>query len=87
MNTDFILTFAQLLIFALQVMIFIRVILSWVKPHGGGSLTNFVVEATDPVLRPFQRIIPPMGGIDFSPILALVTLQILENVLRSTLGG
>lgn len=86
MNPNIILTFAQLLIFALQVLIFIRVILSWVKPHGGGAFTNFVTEVTDPILLPLQRIIPSIGGLDFSPILALVLLRLLENALVTALG-
>ncbi len=86
MSTNFLLSFAQILIFALQVMIFIRVILSWVKPHGGGTFTNFVTEVTDPILKPLQRIIPSIGGLDLSPILALVLLKLLENVLLRALG-
>lgn len=85
MDKTFWLNFIQLLSTTLQILIFIRVILSWLMPQPTGGWGKFLMEVTDPILIPFQRILPPMAGIDFSPILALVTLQILQNIAQNLL--
>ncbi|MEK9132991.1 MAG: YggT family protein [Patescibacteria group bacterium] len=70
--------FIQLLIFA----IFVRVILSWLKVPPRGFLFNIIVEATEPILGLFRRLIPPIGGVlDISPILAFFALDILRSIL------
>ncbi len=86
MTNQTILTFIDFLAYALQTLILIRVIISWVAPTSTNPAVRFVQEATDPILKPLQRILPSMAGIDFSPILAFVGIQVLQNVLRSALG-
>lgn len=54
--------------------IFIRIILSWVAQGSYNPATAIISNLTDPVLRPFQRLIPPMGGFDISPIFAIILL-------------
>ena len=64
--------------FALLVMI----ILSWIAPtsyHPGIQLIHQVVE---PAMAPFKRVLPPVGGLDFSPILAFILINIIEILLR-----
>jgi len=61
--------------------IFIRVILSWIGPdpyHPGVSLLQ---RLTDPALQPAQRLLPPIGGIDLSPILVLIALVLMKMLL------
>ena len=57
------------------------VVLSWVNPHA--PLAPVFSAVADPFLRPFQRIIPPIGGIDLSPLFLLLVLQLLLGVLAS----
>lgn len=68
-------------------LIFIRIILSWIKHNPHQPVIKFINEITEPVLSVFRRIIPPFGAIDLSPIAAFFALeifrQILVNVLRS----
>jgi YggT family protein len=45
------------------------------------NVLGFLRDITEPYLRLFRRIIPPFGAIDFSPILAIITLQILNSVV------
>ena len=81
---------AQLVAFASKVfslLILARVILSWVGQGADNGLTRFVYSVTEPVLSPVRAILPSMGGIDFSPILVLVGLQILEELLVRALLG
>jgi YggT family protein len=71
----------QLYIFA----IFARVVLSWfpLSPGGvGASVFSFLFTITEPVLGPLRRVIPPMGGFDLSPIIALVALQLIAGSFR-----
>lgn len=54
--------------------IFIRIILSWVAQGTYNPATAIITTLTEPVLRPFRRILPPMGGFDISPIFAIILL-------------
>jgi YggT family protein len=63
--------------------ILIRVVLSWISPGQYNPATAIIGTLTDPVLRPFQRLIPPLGGIDLTPMFAMISLFAL-NIL---IGG
>jgi YggT family protein len=66
------------IIYGFMVFIFIEVALSWVNPHA--PLAPFVRALNDPLLRPLRRIIPAIGGIDLSCLVALLLLQIALRV-------
>ena len=66
-------------------LIFIRIILSWVKHNPHHPIIRFIYEITEPVLSVFRRIIPPLGAIDLSPIAAFFALEILRQILVSVL--
>jgi YggT family protein len=55
--------------------ILISVVLSWVAPRGYNPATKLLYELTEPLLGFFRRFLPPMGGIDLAPLLALIALQ------------
>lgn len=59
-------------------LIFIRIILSWVRVNPYQPVIRFIYETTEPVLGLFRRIIPPVGMIDFSPIAAFFALELLR---------
>lgn len=54
--------------------IFIRIILSWISQGTYNPATAIITTLTEPVLRPFRRFIPPIGGFDISPIFAVILL-------------
>lgn len=54
--------------------IFIRIILSWIAQGAYNPATAIITTLTEPVLRPFRRFIPPIGGFDISPIFAVILL-------------
>ena len=56
-----------------------RVLISWTNPTGGGGLTAFLYQVTEPVLGPIRRVLPPTGGIDWSPMIAILLLGILTR--------
>lgn len=62
--------------------IFIRVILSWLGGGGYNPAVAMITALTDPVLRPFRRVIPPMGGLDLSPLAAMILLMALNILIR-----
>jgi len=61
--------------------IIIRAILSWVSPMSYNAATSLLHSLTDPMLRVVQRVIPPIAGIDLSPLVALIGLQMMKMVL------
>jgi YggT family protein len=75
--------FLQLLLGALMLLVFARVVVSWVAPTGGGGFIAFIYHATEPFLAPIRRIIPPAGGLDWAPLVAMLVLGLL---LRMVVG-
>lgn len=59
-------------------------ILSWVAPHNPS--VHMIFQVTEPVLAPCRRLLPAMGGLDLSPIIAILGLQIAEILLRWSVG-
>jgi YggT family protein len=62
-------------------LILARVIISWTNPTGGGTLTAFVYQVTEPILAPIRRLIPPTSGIDWSPLIAMLVLGAVTRVV------
>lgn len=54
---------------------FIYVILSWFGDRGGNPLGAILGELIDPILRPARRLLPPIGGLDLSPLVVILLLQ------------
>ncbi|MES9859391.1 MAG: YggT family protein [Candidatus Thiodiazotropha sp. LLP2] len=61
--------------------ILIQVILSWVNPGAYNPATNLLYSLTGPVMRPAQKVLPPVGGIDLSPMLVMIGLVLLKMLL------
>jgi YggT family protein len=61
--------------------ILIRVILSWVSPDPYNPAVALLGRLTDPIMRPAQRIIQPIGGIDLSPMVVIIGLVLLEMLV------
>jgi len=66
-------------LFAFAVLI--RVILSWVAPGTYNPATAIITTLTEPVLRPIRRVIPSLGGLDLSPLFAMIFLVALTILL------
>ena len=79
----------ELLMLAINVFMFaiiIQVILSWVNPGSYNPVTALLYSITSPIMRPLQRLIPPISGIDLSPLVAIIGLQVLRMLLMPLLG-
>jgi YggT family protein len=69
--------------FALLAMI----ILSWVAPGSGHPAIYLLHQVTEPVMAPFRKALPPMGGMDFSPILVFILINVVQIALRHMAAG
>ena len=63
------------------VLIIARVLVSWVANQSRHPLIPLIYQLTEPVLRPIGRLLPPIGGIDLSPLIALIALRFLLLLL------
>ena len=64
-----------------SILVFARVIISWMGRGSTHPLVLLVYRVTEPVLGPVRSILPSFGGLDFSPVLVLIGIQVLERVL------
>jgi len=62
-------------------ILIVYAILSWVQPHS--PIAGILYRLSEPVLRPFRKVIPLVGGVDLSALVAIVLLQVLLMVLGS----
>ena len=66
----------KLIIYIFMFVIFVQIILSWINPGTYNPITVILHQLSEPLLRPARRILPATHGIDFSPILVFVVLQL-----------
>ena len=64
----------------------IMVIASWIAPQSYNPALQLLRQLLDPVLRPIQKILPSMGGLDFSPMILLMLIHILKAYLLPVLA-
>ena len=72
---------ANLVLETLWWVVLVRVVLSWFDPAGSGRLARLVGEMSDLILAPARRILPPMGGIDWSPLVTMIVLQLVRGLV------
>ncbi|MBA3441706.1 MAG: YggT family protein [Pyrinomonadaceae bacterium] len=68
-----------------ELLIFIRIIFSWGMVSEFNPMMRLLVRATDPLLVPLRRMIPPLGMFDISPIVAFFILWLFEGAVAGTL--
>jgi YggT family protein len=64
------------------IAIFVYVLLSWVSPDGYSPIGRLLGSLVEPVLAPFRRALPSLGGLDLSPIVAILLISVLRMVLN-----
>ena len=79
---NFLLNFVALFTQILTLAIFVRAILSWFPVSRDNPFVEVVVQITDPILGPIRRVMPLMGSIDFSPLVAIILLQMISSVVE-----
>ncbi len=77
---------ATILIYALYaflVVLFVRVAYSWVSPFPTNAVSRFAFRMTEPVLAPVRHRMPPVSGLDLSPLVVSVAVFFVIAALRS----
>ena len=67
----------QIYFFAILAMI----ILSWIAPSSNSPVLYLLYQLTEPVMAPFRKVIPSMGGLDLSPILVFIVINVVQIAL------
>ncbi len=69
----------------IQWLVIIAAVISWVNPDPRNPIVQFLYRTTEPILRPFRRILPPgrTGGIDLSPVLVILLILFLKVFLAN----
>ena len=62
--------------------IILGALLTFIPPHQRNQLVNRVIFALDAVLAPIRKVVPPVGGVDLSPLIAIILLQAIDSILR-----
>ena len=69
----------------LDLALLLRVLFSWIRPDPYNPLVRLIHQITEPILAPLRRYIPPFGGLDITPMVALVVLDLARRLLVSLL--
>ncbi len=68
-------------------LVVIRCILSFIRHNPYHPIIRFIYDITEPIMAPFRRLLPPAGGIDFSPIVVWMVLMLLRNLVLAILSA
>lgn len=71
----------------LQIAIFVRVISSWIRVSPYAWWVRWSFALSEPILRPLRSVIPPLGMIDVTPIVAYFALSLLQPLVLGAIGG
>jgi len=80
------LSLLTLLLEAYLIVILIRVVFSWISPFPTNPVSRLAWALTEPVLAPIRRTLPPMSGIDLSPLVVWLVVIIVLGFLRQFSG-
>ena len=83
----FALTFISLLFQALTFAIIARALISWFPLGPNHPIVRIMNDVTEPVLAPLRRVVPMIGMIDITPLVAILLLQVIEQVIRELVRG
>jgi YggT family protein len=70
-------------LYALIILVLVRVVFSWTNPYPNNSVYRFVFQATEPILGPVRRRLPPVSGMDLSPLVVTLAAYFLIAAIRN----
>lgn len=71
--------------YALYILILVRIFLSWIPISPWNPFVRILRGIVDPILRPFRQILPSLGGIDLSPLLAIIVIFFVSRLIEQGL--
>ena len=75
------LSLVQAILWTLSLLILAGALVSWGYPRRDVEWVDRLYQLTDYILAPIRSVVPPVGGLDFSPFIALIILTVILNVL------
>ena len=79
-------TFVTVFIYVYTLLIFVYILTSWIRlPYSLSPVQRFLYDVCEPYLRLFRRIMPPLGPLDLSPIVAVLGLMIVLKAVTAVL--
>ncbi|MEG6522200.1 YggT family protein [Desulfotomaculum sp. 1211_IL3151] len=75
------LSFIEVAFWVYEMMLLARILLSWFPHSPHNPIIRFLYETTDPYLNIFRRVIPPLGMVDISPIVAFLVLRMIQSFI------
>lgn len=84
---SFIIYLINLFFTALNLAILARILVSWVNPNPYHPAMQILYQITEPILAPIRQYLPQTGMIDFSPLVAIILLQLVQRLLITLLVG
>ena len=77
--------FIDILVRLLSLAILVRVLLSWIPIDRNGRFAEIILQITEPVVGPIRKVLPTLGGLDFSPMIAMILLDMVRTVVINLL--
>jgi YggT family protein len=74
-------------LYALIILILVRVVFSYISPYPNNSVYKFVFRVTEPILGPVRRRLPPVSGIDLSPLVVTLAAYFVIAAIRNLAGA
>ena len=83
--SNIVLTFITIIYWAITILIFVRVVLSWVRA-GSYEFREMNYRLTEPILAPVRNLLPATAGLDLSPMIVLILLSLIYRILIRALA-
>jgi YggT family protein len=84
---SFVIYLINLFFTLMNLAILARVLVSWVNPNPYHPIMQLLYQITEPILAPLRRYLPQTGMIDFSPLVAIILLSVVQTLVMSLLRG
>ena len=82
MILGFIASALEIVLYAVVILILVRVVFSWVAPGARNTVVQIAYNLTEPILAPVRRVIPPTAGLDLSPMVVTLAAIFIIGFLR-----
>jgi len=79
--------FINLFVFVFNIILLIRVVMSWFNPTLEGRIGRLFFDLTEPLLIPIRRVLPQSQMLDFSPLVAFILLELLSGLVNWIAGS
>ncbi|MGA2110729.1 MAG: YggT family protein [Anaerolineales bacterium] len=71
----------------LSLIVLVDVVVSWVVPNPYNPFRQALDRIVEPMMAPIRSLVPPLGSLDFSPLILLILIQVITSVLANLVAG